>query len=85
MLLIFGWLVIGIAIGWAMASIMEGRGGPPMIWNVVAGAIGGGLSGFLFIQFGKMLVGEGPEIIVSFLAAAIGALVFVVLARLVKK
>ena len=85
MWLIFGWLIIGIAVGWAIASFMEGRGGLPMIWNVIAGAVGGGLSGFLFIQFGQMLVGEGPEMVVSFLAAAVGALIFVLLARLVKK
>lgn len=84
--LILIWLVIGGAIGAAISSFMEGRGGSLNLgWSVVAGIIGAVIGGFLFMQVGTRLVGEGPEFVVSFLAAAIVAFFAVLLARAIKK
>lgn len=81
MWLIIGWLVIGAGIGLAITSFTSGSGHSNPFWNLVAGAVGGLLSGFLFLQFGKSLVGKGPEFIASLAAAAVGALISVALAR----
>lgn len=69
-MLIIIWVIIGAAIGWGIASFMEGRGGLNPLWSSVAGVVGAVVVGFLFIQFGTALVSEGPLPIVSFLAAA---------------
>lgn len=81
MWLILGWLIIGAGIGLAITLFTSGSGHSNPFWNLVAGAVGGLLSGFLFLQVGKSLVGDGPEFIVSLLAAAVGAFISVLLAR----
>jgi len=84
--LIIIWLVIGGAVGAAVSSFMEGRGGTlNLAWSAVAGIVGALVGGFLFSLVGTSLVGQGPEFVVSFLAAAIVAFVAVLLARAIKK
>lgn len=81
MWLILGWLIIGAGIGLAITSFTSGTGKSNPFWNLVAGAVGGLFSGFLFLQSGQYLVGESFKIIVSLLAAAVGAFISVLLAR----
>ena len=84
--LIIIWLIIGGAIGAAVSSFMDGRGGTiSLAWSVVAGIIGATLGGFVALKYGALIVGEGPEFIVSFVAAAVMAFIGVLLARALKK
>lgn len=53
--------------------------------NVIAGAIGSLVAGLLFAQWGARLVGEGSIFIASLLAGAVGALVLVLIVRLIKR
>lgn len=85
MTLFIGWLVIGVAVGWAIGSFMSGRGGTKTGWNVLAGLVGGLAGGYSSFFFSRPLFGEGPEFLVSFVGAAIGAVILVLLARLISK
>jgi len=77
-------IVIGLVTGWLVGSFTEGRG-LGLAWNVVIGIIGSVLGGFLFGMVGERLVGPGPVFMASMLAGAVGAVVLVLLVRLVKK
>ncbi len=80
------WLVIGIAVAVMLGSFIARQGqGTPVIWNLVAGAIGGLIGGYLFLLIAPMMVGPGPEYIVSFLGAAIVSAVLVLVVRMIKK
>jgi uncharacterized membrane protein YeaQ/YmgE (transglycosylase-associated protein family) len=78
--------VIGIAGGAFMNSLMDARGtalGLPL--SAGAGLVGGFVTGFLFLMFGKFLVGEGPDFILSLFAALAGAIVLVFLVAVIRK
>ena len=84
-MLILIWVIIGAATGWGISSFMEGRGGLSPVWSAVVGIAGAVIAGFLFISFGIALVSEGPLPIISFLASFAGAVLFVIIARMIKK
>ena len=77
-------IVIGLVTGWLVASFTEGSG-PGLAWSVVVGVIGSLLGGLLFGMVGERLVGPGPVFLASMLAGALGAVVLVLLVRLIKK
>ena len=77
-------LLIGVVVGWLVGSFTEGRG-MGLAGNVITGAIGSLVAGLLFAQWGTRLVGEGPIFIAALLAGAVGALVLVLIVRLIKR
>ena len=81
---IFILLLIGAVVGWLVGSFTEGRG-MGLAGNVISGALGSLVAGLLFAQWGARLVGEGPIFIASLLAGAVGALVLVLIVRLIKR
>lgn len=86
MIVILGWLLIGISVGWAIAAFAEGRGGLKTSWNIVAGLVGGLVGGFASLMVGGIILGDLPMAgLFSFVSAAISALVLVILARVIFK
>lgn len=86
MMLILGWLVIGIGVAVAFGSFTAGPGrNVPALWNIVAGAIGGFVGGYLFGSVSPAVFGPGPEFIVSLLGAAVVSLIDVLIVRAIKK
>jgi uncharacterized membrane protein YeaQ/YmgE (transglycosylase-associated protein family) len=85
MFLLIIWLIIGAATGGGMAWIMEDRGGLNKVWSVIVGVIAAEVGGFVFMTFGASIVGNGPEFIASFVAAAVIAAVAVLIVGLIKK
>jgi uncharacterized membrane protein YeaQ/YmgE (transglycosylase-associated protein family) len=85
MFLIIIWLIIGAAVGGGVSWLMEDRGGLSQLWAVIVGVIAAEIGGYLFIEFREYLISPGPEVIVSFLAAAVTAAVVVFAAGFVKK
>ena len=83
MVLIF-LIIIGGVVGWLVNSFTEGQG-LRLGENVAVGVVGSLATGLLFGTFGERIVGSGPLFIATLLAAAIGALVVVLLVRLVRK
>lgn len=79
-------LAIGLVVGWLMASLMERREGLVLMWNIAGGVVGSFLGGFLFSVIGvRLLVGGGLVYYASLLGAVVGAVVVVLLVRLIKR
>jgi uncharacterized membrane protein YeaQ/YmgE (transglycosylase-associated protein family) len=78
-LLIF--LIIGAIAGWLAGLVVTGYGFG-LIGNIVVGIVGAFIAGFLFPRIG---FGLGGGIIGSILSAAIGAIILLLLIRLVRR
>ena len=72
-------LLVGLVAGW-LASFVVGGGG--IIRYIVSGVIGSFVGSFLFRQF-NIDLGIGNPIVSDIVVATIGAIVVVLLARLV--
>jgi uncharacterized membrane protein YeaQ/YmgE (transglycosylase-associated protein family) len=73
------WVVIGIIAGW-LASIVVGGGG--LIRYLIIGLVGAFVGGFLFKLVG-ININLGNQYVNEVVVAAIGAIVVVLLARLI--
>ncbi len=79
-------LIAGIAVGAGMNSLMDNRGnglGIPL--SVGLGAATSVVVGIFCINYGKLLVGEGPEGLLALAAGPVAAVIVILLVRLVKK
>ena len=77
----FLWFIlIGIAAGWLAGQIMKG-GGYGLVGDLIVGVIGALLGGWLFGLAGIASAGLIGQLVV----ATIGAIVLIVLLRLIKK
>ncbi|MFL6467471.1 MAG: hypothetical protein ACJ72Z_05890 [Pyrinomonadaceae bacterium] len=86
MLLIIGWLIIGIAVAVMFGSFIKGNGvGAPPLWNLAAGVVGGFVGGFAFGMIAPVITGPGPEFLLTLLGAAFGSAVAVFIVKLIKK
>jgi uncharacterized membrane protein YeaQ/YmgE (transglycosylase-associated protein family) len=76
---LLSWIVVGLIAGWLAGLVMKG-GGFGLIGNIVVGAIGGLLGGFIasyFFHVGDPMSGINlPSILIAFLGAVL--LLFVV-------
>jgi uncharacterized membrane protein YeaQ/YmgE (transglycosylase-associated protein family) len=74
-------LLIGAIAGWLAGVIVKGFG-LGLLGNIVVGIIGSFIGGWLFAQFG---VGIGGGIIGSIIASTVGAVVLLLLIKLVRR
>lgn len=72
-------LLIGLVAGW-LASFVVGGGG--LVRYIASGVIGAFVGSFLFRQLGISL-GIGNEIVRDIVVATVGAIIVVILARLI--
>lgn len=72
-------LLIGLVAGW-LASFVVGGGG--IVRYLASGLIGAFVGSFLFRQFGISL-GIGNEIVRDIIVATVGAIIVVLIARLI--
>lgn len=78
-LLIF--LVIGAVAGWLAGQIVSGYGFG-VVGNIIVGIVGAFLAGLIFPRIGFMV---GGGILASIIHATIGAIVLLLLLRLVRR
>ena len=79
-------LVIGAAVGAGMNSLMNNRGnalGFPL--SVGIGVATSVIVGIVLLNYGNLIVGEGPESILAMVGAPIAAVIMIVLVRSFKK
>ena len=77
----FVWfLIIGLIAGWLAGQFVKGSGFG-VIGDIVVGVIGAFIGGFLFRQFGL----EAGGLIGSLVVATIGAVVLIVILRMIKR
>jgi uncharacterized membrane protein YeaQ/YmgE (transglycosylase-associated protein family) len=74
------WAVIGIVAGWLASALLGGGGG--VLRYLITGLIGAFVGGFVFQAAGWKL-NLGNDWIEQIVIAAIGAIIVVILARLV--
>lgn len=79
------WMIIGGAVGGGVHWFMENRSGMSQILSVIIGLVAGVVGGWIFIQFGTVIVNEGPLPLVSFLAAAVASALVVLITELIKR
>ncbi|HEV8135020.1 MAG TPA: hypothetical protein VGP85_10105 [Pyrinomonadaceae bacterium] len=77
--------IIGLVVGGLIMPLTETAGGMLRAWTLLAGVIGSVVAGMLAARMGLTLFGAGSQLISSYVAAALGALIFVLVSRLVTK
>ena len=79
-------LVLGVVVGAGMNSLMNNRGnalGFPL--SVGLGVATSVIAGWLLLNYGNQIVGEGPESILAMIGGPIAAVIMIVLVRSFKK
>lgn len=74
-------LIVGAVAGWLAGTIVKGQGFG-LGGNIVVGIVGAVLAGFIFPSVGW---GAGGGIIISIIHATIGAVILLVLIRVIKR
>lgn len=78
-------IVFGLVGGLLVNSVIQSRTSMNGSWSVALGVIGSFTAGYLFYIYGKDLVGDGPDFIVTLLAAAAGGIIFSFIGSFFKK
>jgi uncharacterized membrane protein YeaQ/YmgE (transglycosylase-associated protein family) len=76
------WLIVGAVAGWLAGQVVKG-GGFGLIGDIVVGIVGGFIAGWLLPPIGFPLIG-GP-IIGAIIDSFIGAVILLVIIRLIKR
>ena len=75
------WLIVGGLIGWVASMLMGTDGRQGLLLNVVVGIVGAFIAGLTLPRVG---LGMGGGLIAAIIHATIGAVILLVLLRLVK-
>ena len=75
------WLIIGAIAGWLAGQIVKG-GGFGLIGDIIVGIVGAVIAGFLFPRLG---ISFGGEFIGAVISSTIGAILLLVILKLVKR
>jgi uncharacterized membrane protein YeaQ/YmgE (transglycosylase-associated protein family) len=76
------WLIVGAIAGWLAGMVVKG-GGFGLIGDIVVGIVGAVIAGWLFPQIGLPLF--GGDLIGAIIDAFIGAVILLVIIRLIKR
>ena len=74
-------IIVGAISGW-LANLLIGKGGKGLVSNLIVGIVGALLGGWLFSQFGSGQAVSGLNL-ESILVSFVGAVVFLVVLRLI--
>jgi uncharacterized membrane protein YeaQ/YmgE (transglycosylase-associated protein family) len=74
-------LLIGLAAGWLAGQVVQGTGFG-LVGDIIIGIIGAFIASWLFPTLGLRL---GGGIIATIIAAAIGAIILLVIVRLIRR
>jgi uncharacterized membrane protein YeaQ/YmgE (transglycosylase-associated protein family) len=75
------WIVVGAIAGWLAGLVVRG-GGFGLIGNIIVGILGAFLGGWLFGAVGLVIF---PGIINTILTATLGAIILLLIVRVVKR
>ena len=79
---ILAWLVVGLIAGWLASRVMRG-GGYGLIGDIIVGAVGAVIGGFLAANLLNMPDAVNGINVTSILVAFVGAVILIALLRLV--
>ncbi len=75
------WLLVGAVAGWIAGAVVKG-GGFGLLGDIVVGILGAFIAGWLFPRLGVYI---GSGIISVIVSAAIGAIILLLLVRLIRR
>lgn len=75
------WIIVGAIAGWLAGVIVKGYGFG-LVGNIVLGIVGAFLGGWLFAQLNIVIL---PGLIGTILAATVGAVVLLLLVRVLRR
>jgi uncharacterized membrane protein YeaQ/YmgE (transglycosylase-associated protein family) len=75
------WLIVGAIAGWLAGMVVKG-GGFGLIGDVIVGIIGAVIAGWLLPRLGIYI---GGDIIAAIIDAFIGAVILLIILRLIKR
>jgi uncharacterized membrane protein YeaQ/YmgE (transglycosylase-associated protein family) len=75
------WLIIGGVAGWLAGTLVSG-GGFGLLWDIIIGIIGAFIGGWLA---GVLGIAVGGGLIASIITATAGAVVLLVILRLIRR
>jgi uncharacterized membrane protein YeaQ/YmgE (transglycosylase-associated protein family) len=78
---ILAWIVVGLIAGWLASQVM--RGGYGLIGDIIVGAVGAVIGGFLAATFFNMPDAVNGINVTSILVAFIGAVILIAILRAV--
>jgi len=78
---IIAWILIGLIAGWLANQILGGRGGG-LLYNLAVGLVGAIVGGLIF---GALHIVPEPDFIGQLISATIGAIVFLLIWRAIRK
>ena len=78
---ILSWIVVGLIAGWLATRVM--RGGYGLIGDIIVGAVGAVIGGFLAATFLKMPNAVNGINVTSILVAFVGAVILLAILRAV--
>ncbi|MEJ0024248.1 MAG: GlsB/YeaQ/YmgE family stress response membrane protein [Alphaproteobacteria bacterium] len=76
------WLAVGAIAGWLAGLVVKG-GGFGLVGDIVVGILGAFVGGWLFGVLGVGL--PGPPIVATIISATIGAIVLLLIVRVLKR
>ncbi len=77
---VIAWIIVGLLAGWLATKILGGRGG--LLYNLAVGLVGAIVGGFLFEKLHLEVV---PDFLGNLITATIGAIVFLLIWRAIRK
>ena len=77
---ILAWIVVGLIAGWLASRVMRG-GGYGLIGDIIVGAVGAVIGGFLAATFLKMPNAVNGINVTSILVAFVGAVILLAVLR----
>lgn len=82
---LIAWIILGLLVGAMVGRLLRRRGGFGVIGNLVVGLVGAVIGGLLFDALG-IDIGKNVELSLNdFIAAFVGALIFVGLVSLIRR
>ena len=79
---ILAWIVVGLVAGWLASQVMRG-GGYGLIGDIIVGAVGAVIGGFLAATFLNMPDAVNGINVTSIIVAFIGAVILIAILRAV--
>lgn len=74
-------LIVGLIAGW-LASVLVSGGGLGLVGDLAMGVLGAFLGGFLFQRLG---ISAGGGLLGSIIVATVGAIILILLLRLIRR
>jgi uncharacterized membrane protein YeaQ/YmgE (transglycosylase-associated protein family) len=82
---IISWIVFGALAGWVASMIAGDNGRQGWLGNIIVGIIGAFIGGWLRVQFHLIPIVAGSTLLNEIIYAALGAIILLLILRLIRR